>query len=805
MNKPAFKVILASIVGFIFVLGDAFILCAQESKTGEFTLEEITVTAQKRAEDQQKVSIAMEVISGEQLAETGQNNISEILKNVSNAVINMTDEGMRVTVRGVNEAGGSFNNMRVQTPTVAINFDGAYNTEDSAGQNLYDIERVEVLYGPQSTMYGSNSPGGIVNVITAAPKLDNYSATGSYEYGSYKLQNANIALNAPIVSDKFGMRLSSQYSEHDSWVASNPNSTKSINGRLKMLYQPNEDLSLTLTGIWGKATSGGMMGGSVAAFVDQDDVPGTPWSYVPPSSGGGGPPPGPPGGAPPGNPNSADRVMKSLLSEITWNTSFASISIVPAYSKSDANDTSLVEDVQVVVDGVNQIVDTVRYSENWTKQENVDVRLTSPADFAFKWILGGTYFSSNRENNDIWDEYPDLNQHGYAWEKTKGIYANITYPFTETFRGTAGYRYSWDEIYNNDGRPKTGTTGITGMSYSAPDYKIGIEYDIADNTMLFANYATSYRVQAMAAQHSINPDAQYWRALPPEELNAYTVGSKSRFMENKLQVNASVYYYDYKNREFPIADDWGRFSQGASTRESDYCGKDKNGTVVPGAEGLCPDFDLNGVFGENKDYPGGGGPEDPWAKQVGRYQAYGLDVSTNWMITAEDRLDVSLSYMHTKWVDAAISMKWWWIWTDETGKLVNGMNFAGMKNTYSPSLAGTLAYEHNFMLGNLGTLTPHVDLQFKTEYKLNLKSDEQVAMDPNLGPSMVGWNKQELYYLVNGNINFVHASGKWTLNGYIKNATNYAVKTTLAGGGPSGNRIGLNDPRTYGAVMSVKF
>jgi iron complex outermembrane recepter protein len=804
MSKRSIRVFLVLIAGLMLVFGDALLLCAQETKAEEFTLEEITVTAQKRAENQQKVPIAMEVLSGERLAETGQNDVSEILKNISNAVINRSDEGMRVTVRGINEVGGAFNNMRVQTPTVAINFDGAYNTEDSAGQNLFDVERVEVLYGPQSTMYGSNSPGGIVNIITASPKLDKYSASSSIELAKYDLLNANVALNAPIVSDQLAMRLTSNYSKHGSWVEGNSNATKSTNVRLKTLYQPNEDLSLGLTGGWGKASSGGMMGGSVAAFVDQGNIPGggTAWDYV--SEGGAAPPPPPGGGAPMGNPNSADRITKSISSEVTWNTALASISIIPSYSKSEASDTSNVEDVTVNVGGVQYTVDTVRQSENWTSQKNADIRLTSPTDFAFKWIVGATYYNSRRENNDVWIEYPDYNQSGYAWQKTKGIYGNITYPFTETFRGTAGYRYSWDEMYNNDGHPKPGTTGITGMDYSAPDYKIGMEYDLAGNTMLFANYATSYRVQGMAEQHTVNPDTQWmWRAIPPEELKAYTIGSKSRFMENRLQVNASAYYYDYRNREFPVAGEWGRISSG-STVEADYCGKNVNGNAVAGAEGLCPDFDFDGEL-DTTSMPPGGGPEDPRGKQVGKFEAYGLDVSTNWMISAEDRLDVSLSYMHTKWKDATVHFLWWWLWADSSNNLYEGTNFNGMTNTYSPTLSGTLGYEHNFMVGNMGTLTPHVDIQFKSEYKLSLTSDAQVAGDPTLGPTMVGWNKQEAYYLVDANINFAHTSGKWTLNGYIKNATNYAVKTTLAGGGPVGNKIGLNDPRTFGAVLSVKF
>jgi iron complex outermembrane recepter protein len=172
MSKRSFHVILATTVGLMFVFGDAFILCAQEAKSDEFTLEEITVTAQKRAENQQKVAIPMDVISGEQLAEMGKTNVDDILGGISNVLINKSSDGMRVSVRGLTETDIPFMDLHATTPQVAINVDGAYNSSNRSGTNLFDVERVEVLYGPQSTMYASNSPGGIVNVVTAAPKTD---------------------------------------------------------------------------------------------------------------------------------------------------------------------------------------------------------------------------------------------------------------------------------------------------------------------------------------------------------------------------------------------------------------------------------------------------------------------------------------------------------------------------------------------------------------------------------------------------------------------------------------------------------
>lgn len=101
------------------------------------------------------------------------------------------------------------------------------------------------------------------------------------------------------------------------------------------------------------------------------------------------------------------------------------------------------------------------------------------------------------------------------------------------------------------------------------------------------------------------------------------------------------------------------------------------------------------------------------------------------------------------------------------------------------------------MVGELGTLTPQVDAQFKSSYKLSYRSEDYYA---NLGlPRKIA--NQEGYYLLNSSATFNHSSGAWNLNLYVKNIMNYAVKTYLN----DDNSLGLNDPRTYGAVLSVKF
>lgn len=468
-----------------------------------------------------------------------------------------------------------------------------------------------------------------------------------------------------------------------------------------------------------------------------------------------------------------DQITKGLSAEISWDTGIGSLSVVPSYSKAEAEDLRETETFSGE--------ETIRYSVNHTIQKSAEVRMASAQDSPFTWIVGGTYYESDRENSTD-DYYFDTNDSlQNTKQKNRGLYGNITYPFTDKFRGTAGYRRSWDEASNVEVPAKVGN-GITGQKYTNPDYKVGVEYDLADNSMIYASYATSYRVNAMAISQATEEGD---RTVPPEEMNAYTIGAKNRLLENKLQVNASVFYYDYTNKSFAVSEQ-GRFGRGAVVDEREY-------DIDFNNDGDMEDFnaiDLNGD-GDTTD-PGETGDlygkdiSDPWIQQFGGFRSIGADISTDWVITSRDRMSLSVSYLNAKWTDATIHFYWATVWSDE------GRDFSGMKNTFSPTWSGNLSYEHNFNLWTFGTLVPHIDLQYKSEYILSYTQ--------NMHP----YNYQEPYYLINGNITYTHSSGKWSLNGYVKNATNYAVKTfwmNMAGS----YSLGINDPRTYGGVLTVRF
>jgi len=768
--KKFFMEILTVALGFVFILSGAPAVKAQVTGDYEFTLEEITVTAQKREENQQKVPIAMEVISGDELNATGKTNINDILSNISNVMINNSSDGMKVTIRGLEDNNTPFKDMNVSTPTVAINVDGAYNKSNQAGLNLFDIERVEVLMGPQSTLYANTSPGGIVNVVTAAPKTDKYSVSGSLQFANFGYFKGEAMVNAPILRDKLAIRLAAQDYQRDSYLSGSDQigeHTKTV--RLKTLYQPNDKLSATVSLTWAERINGGMMGGQVMPFDTQDghwytqdsqDSPWVkdgkvtdPWTPAVTSSGPARP------GAPDTGPNEATQYTKGINAEIDWETPIGSLSILPQYSSVSSDDQGSYE--------YNDVLYMV-YTTMRERQRGVEARMSSDEDFFFKWILGFHWYKDDSARYTTYsqpDASPGFNT---TSEKVRAFFVNATYPFTDKLRGSAGYRRSWDDFENFE-VPAMSGTGYTGQSYSKPDYSVGVEYDLASNSMIYANYATSYRVNAMSVRSATKP-------IPAERLKAYTVGAKNRFLENKLQVNASAYYYDYTNKEAKVSPD-GRFGRDSSIYA--YMVTDPWGNPYT-------------IDGSSDVLLSGANDQDPWITQTGSFRSIGADISADWILTSKDKLTFGLSYIDAKWTQLKLDFYLYWAPGYGTGSVWddNGKDFSGMENTFSPNWTATLAYEHNFEFWTYGTLVPHIDLLYRSDYMLDYY------------PPNYPMDYQEAYCIINGNVMFTHASGKWSLNLYVKNAMNYAAKNFWMNGN---NTLGISDPRLYGALLSVNF
>jgi iron complex outermembrane recepter protein len=807
MSKSLFKIFLVLITGLMFVFSDAVFLLAEEtkvteSKADEFTLEEITVTAAKRTENQQKVAIAMDVIADKDLAAEGKTNVDDILSGLANVTINTNSDGMRVSIRGLADYEGKAGNMKTTTPTVAVNIDGAQNDMASAGGNLFDIERVEVLYGPQSTLYSSNSPGGIVNVVTASPKTDRYSANASYGIGNYDVQNFQAAVNVPIISDKLAMRLSGSQTKQGTWVeGSTPSKNKAV--RLKTLWTATDKLSFTVTGNLAKATNGGMMGGSVKPFIRQGDATypdGTaltnPWTTSGSDFGMGA--------------NTNAQITQGLNGNASWDSFLGTLTVTPNYSKSSASgwQTAAAGGGPGAPPGGADQGTITSFNKMLYIQQGAEARMASSSDFTlFKWIAGYSIYKykNNDENTNRVQTLTDGTkgdldpQLSYTRQTNKAAFANITYPlyFYDKFSLTFGYRQSWDKSEHYDASRSNNLP--ESMSYNKPDYKWGFEWDLADNMMVYGNYASSYRIDAMGSFGMWDNKTQKFISnltRPPEENNSYTLGLKSRLFNNSVQLNVAGYLYDYKNA---FAND---------TRLSATMTRDQ--FIALGlAKGMDETY-LNDLWTAGLNNKSGDGAiiqevgtsgsfniAEPNFRTWGDMRSYGLDTSIGWVVSSADMVNLSVAYLNSKWSNATFDYMFTNIYTPKS--------LDGVSSPNSPKWSITASYEHNFDLWDYGMLTPHIDIQHKTHYNLIYNTTQ--IIDMATGEVDPGYYYQEAYTLYNASLSFQPTSTiwglSWNVNAAVKNITNYAVKKSYNSMGTVSLMVG--EPRTYTAVLSVKF
>ena len=216
---------------------------AVEATRGD-SLEEVVVTAQRRSEDVQRAALNVDVISQQSLTLTGATSATDIASLVPSLQISESGNSQQsLYLRSV----GTFSANAYSDPAVAFNVDGvAIGRPSSMTGVLYDLGRVEVLKGPQGTLYGRNATGGAINVIPNQPKLGDTSAEVALSIGNYGAVHpegyANFALG-----ESSAARVAVTYSRHDAYQSDDTGDADGYAGRLQYLYKPEEDLSVRLS------------------------------------------------------------------------------------------------------------------------------------------------------------------------------------------------------------------------------------------------------------------------------------------------------------------------------------------------------------------------------------------------------------------------------------------------------------------------------------------------------------------------------------------------------------------------------
>lgn len=559
-------------------------------------LEEVIVTASKRAENIQDSSLIVDAFSGEQLRNAGIDNVSDLANLQPGLQVGLGGPALQVYVRGVGNPGST----AVTSPAVAVNKDGVYIARSQAATvSFYDLARVEVLKGPQGTLYGRNATGGAINLITQSPVLDENNGFISAGFGNYSLFQTEAAANVAL-GDSLAVRAAISVLDRDGYMSDDTSDEDKQSGRLQLLWEPSDRFSLLLAGQYSEIGGQGGGHGYVGAGDPYESILSTganavlaagtaangfiapsiifPWVTEPmlgPFT------EGPLAGferlglVDQKSPGDLYQNMEFLdvSARLSWDMDFAELTIIPAYQKAEM---AYVTHPGLRYETVNVLTGEPEESD----ASSLEVRLSKETD-RLKWVAGAYLYSEDQEANVYIDHGPVQNTAILAEYETDslGLFGELNFSVTDSTRLIAGIRYSDDDIDkknfrrfavnesiqcnpllppDNPASIQTFPSGVQACvisqsddesaSFDSTDWKVGIEHDLTEDSMVFFTVSTGYKAGGISQVAGSN--------FLPEELTSYELGIRNTLLDGRMQLNADVFYWDYsEHQEFLIGPD----------------------------------------------------------------------------------------------------------------------------------------------------------------------------------------------------------------------------------------------------------
>ncbi len=571
----------------------AILLAGAAPLHAQAVLEEIIVTAERRVEKVQDVPVAITALSGADLENRGIRQAGDLTAAVPNMLLNLPygpEAQPTFTLRGVTTQDYSEN----QSSPIAMYVDEIYKSVGAVqALQVYDLDRIEVLRGPQGTLYGKNATGGAVSFYSRNPSLtedDGYVTAGIGNYSAYSI---NAAIGGPIIDNELGWRAAIMYDKRDGWVHSVVPGVKPLNGvdalagRFTLLAKPSDSLTATLK--VSVSRSGGTPYGAHALNVDPVATGFTGnigWFD---------------NGAKYAIPKTIDSDSISL--KLDWvMTEHATLTSVTGFDYGrwfeESDDGGL--PITARLDDPNTYFSSV----NAFSQE---LRLASRDTGALSW-LAGLYYGHESTHATVQYHFFDGYQLGYftlpngtslygfdeynnfdQLKVSKAAFFNTTFQIAPTVSLQAGARFTQDSVtisnlYALEGGllppgsvgtgPNSGTTEWTqtigalpatyssySTSLAAPgpttsrsqdnnnvSVKLGANWKPSDGVLAYATFSQGYRGAAFNGQAFNFPQEANFAA--PERLNSTEIGLKTDLWDRRGTFNVALFHYDYFNQQF---------------------------------------------------------------------------------------------------------------------------------------------------------------------------------------------------------------------------------------------------------------
>lgn len=513
---------------------------ADETAVADDSLEEVIVTARKRAESLQRVPDSITAITAEQIEERRISTIAEALTFVPGVhIVKDQDAGMNIiTVRGI----GTNRNLAA---SVAFAVDGVLLPDsDAFNTDLADAERIEVLKGPQGALYGRNAIGGVINITTKRPTS---TPEGEVRLGVARGDTVDgfAALSGPIASDKLVGRLTVKYRDSDGLIKNqfngepmDPDRVKKVGGRL--LFQPYESLRMDFRASHFEQKTG-------ASWYTTSDVLGTTGGKLTRSL----------------TRLEPDMDQSPIYSKLKVNevaltaeldTKWGTFSSITGY---DDVDVVLVEDLDLTAAPVTKDV----RQDRGTRGISQELRFTSPGENRLRFI-GGAYVQNTKRDvatagsvdfcffvalpfcpTPVGVPSGILIQQNF--NTTKGdfdqwaVFSQIGYDLTDTLEVTAALRYDQDD--RSQLAPLINRRDKARFKDLQP--KVSLAWKLSPDAMIYATYAEGYKSGTFNPPPA--PGASFPLVVEQEGTDSYEIGAKTSWLERRVVANVSAYFTRY--------------------------------------------------------------------------------------------------------------------------------------------------------------------------------------------------------------------------------------------------------------------
>lgn len=740
-------------------------------------IQEVVVTAQRLPESAHRAALPVSVLAPRDLREAGVTKPQELTELVPSLQVAATAAPISVYyMRGA----GNFTGNALTDSAVAFNVGGVFiGRPHSTAGFFYDLERIEILKGPQGTLYGRNATGGAINVLPQGAVIGTISGEMSAEFGNKGHVRLDGALNIPL-GQRVAMRAAAFHVEHDAYMNDGLDDQDDSAGRLTLRMEPNDELSIRMVADY--FVQGGRGTGSTPIALDPDNRFGISSAQS--------------GTFLEGQPNAIagrnfnpmpstqrlDNVFWGVGAELEWATGLATFTLLPAYREShlDTVGTTL---------GVNVIT----FEDD--EQASIEARFAASLSDRLRYIVGAYYFD---ETNHIPLFVPNtqytmsVQQYDTGVEST-AAFGRLNYELTDSLRATVGARYTHEDksfrgafessvrlcppvpaarcpdaeripvtqvtpvVTFPPGSPnaipefnpadRTLTIGFRILadeieSYSNWTWRAALDWDFSDQTFFYVSFETGFK----SGGFFFSNDSQ---TFEPEHLDAYTLGSKNRFLDDRLQIDVEVFHWRYDDQQIS--------------------------TITQDSRGATNLVTLN----------------------VGNATMNGVEIESQWLMTDATRLRVDVQYLDATYDDFLYSrplgagppITGCAVTPDAAGFQVD---CSGKRAPYAPEWTANLAAEHAFPLRNNARIVAGARLHYQSETLTGLEFTPLEYQDDyaSLGVSIRYSTSEDRFYVA----------------AFCNNLTDETVLANSFQPPFSSFVVGaLRPPRLYGVRVGARF